>query len=452
MPPTAAAAMRVMTILLITRTQVVRSRRLRSHDHAGQVVWSFAPCPIFAARACPSFTGRARYPSSVAPTRLADHIGRVLGDRYRLLRPVGSGSSGHVFLADDVRLRRRVAVKVLHPALADDEAFLRRFRAEARAAAALNHPNIMSVYDWGEEVDGPYLVCEYLGGGSLRSMLDMGRRLSTSQALLIGLEAARGLDYAHRRGLVHRDIKPANLLFDDDGRLRIGDFGLARALAEAAGPSPSARGRHCPLRVPRAGQRRAHRRQGRRLLAGPGAGGGRHRHRAVRRRHHGRHPDGPPRPPHRGPARAWPPGADRRPRRPPRPGRAPRRRRRRCRAPGRRADAARPRAFPARRRRQPRRRRADRRPDRHRPQAHRHRPQAHRHRPQAHRHRPQALRHRPQATTEAPRRPPPSRRRLPPTRPPSPRRPPRPTPSPRRPPPPLPPSPSRSTRVPTPPG
>ncbi len=174
----------------------------------------------------------------MAPTRLADHIGRVLGDRYRLLRPVGSGASGSVFLADDVRLRRRVAVKVLHPALADDEAFLRRFRAEARAAAALNHPNIMSVYDWGEEVDGPYLVCEYLGGGSLRSMLDMGRRLSTSQALLIGLDAARGLDYAHRRGLVHRDIKPANLLFDEEGRLRIGDFGLARALAEAAWTEP----------------------------------------------------------------------------------------------------------------------------------------------------------------------------------------------------------------------
>ena len=174
----------------------------------------------------------------MAPTRLADHIGRVLGDRYRLLRPVGSGASGSVFLADDVRLRRRVAVKVLHPALADDEAFLRRFRAEARAAAALNHPNIMSVYDWGEEVDGPYLVCEYLGGGSLRSMLDLGRRLSTSQALLIGLDAARGLDYAHRRGLVHRDIKPANLLFDEEGRLRIGDFGLARALAEAAWTEP----------------------------------------------------------------------------------------------------------------------------------------------------------------------------------------------------------------------
>ena len=169
---------------------------------------------------------------------MADHIGRVLGDRYRLLAPIGSGGSGHVFVADDVRLRRRVAVKMLHPALADDEAFLRRFRAEARAAAALNHPNVMAVYDWGEEEGGPYLICEYLGGGSLRSVLDRGRRLSPSQALLVGLEAARGLDYAHRRGLVHRDIKPANLLFDDDGRLRIGDFGLARALAEAAWTEP----------------------------------------------------------------------------------------------------------------------------------------------------------------------------------------------------------------------
>ena len=169
---------------------------------------------------------------------MADHIGRVLGDRYRLLAPIGSGGSGHVFVADDVRLRRRVAVKMLHPALADDDAFLRRFRAEARAAAALNHPNVMAVYDWGEEEGGPFLICEYLGGGSLRSVLDRGRRLSPSQALLVGLEAARGLDYAHRRGLVHRDIKPANLLFDDDGRLRIGDFGLARALAEAAWTEP----------------------------------------------------------------------------------------------------------------------------------------------------------------------------------------------------------------------
>jgi beta-lactam-binding protein with PASTA domain/tRNA A-37 threonylcarbamoyl transferase component Bud32 len=175
----------------------------------------------------------------MASTRIVEHLGRVLGGRYRLLAPIGTGASAHVFLAEDVKLRRRVAVKVLHPALADDEAFLRRFRAEARAAAALNHPNVMSVYDWGEEADGPFIVCEFLGGGSLRAILDRGTRLTPSQALAVGLDAARALDYASRRGLVHRDVKPANLLFDDEGRLRIADFGLARALAEAAWTEPS---------------------------------------------------------------------------------------------------------------------------------------------------------------------------------------------------------------------
>src|SRR5205085_10519763 len=103
---------------------------------------------------------------------------------------------------------------------------------------ALRHHNIMSVYDWGEDDGAPYLVLELLEGGSLRSMLDRGHTLAPAQAARIGLEAARALDHAHRRGLVHRDIKPANLLFDDEGRLCIADFGLARALAEAAWTEP----------------------------------------------------------------------------------------------------------------------------------------------------------------------------------------------------------------------
>ncbi len=173
----------------------------------------------------------------MATSRLTEQLGRVLGGRYRLNAPIGSGASAQVYLADDVTLRRRVAVKVLHPALADDDAFLRRFRAEARAAAALSHPNLMAVYDWGED-DGPYLVLEFLGGGSLRAMLDQGRRLTPSQALVVGLDTARALHFAHRRGFVHRDVKPANLLFGDDGRLRIADFGLARALSEAAWTEP----------------------------------------------------------------------------------------------------------------------------------------------------------------------------------------------------------------------
>jgi eukaryotic-like serine/threonine-protein kinase len=169
---------------------------------------------------------------------VVDRIGRVLGGRYRLVAPLGSGASASVYLADDETLRRRVAVKVLHPALADDDAFLRRFQSEAQVAAALNHPHVLAVHDWGQDGDTPYLVTEFLAGGSLRSMLDRHGPLSPAQVLLVGLEAARGLDYAHRRQLVHRDIKPANLLFDDEGRLRIADFGLARALAEAAWTEP----------------------------------------------------------------------------------------------------------------------------------------------------------------------------------------------------------------------
>jgi beta-lactam-binding protein with PASTA domain/tRNA A-37 threonylcarbamoyl transferase component Bud32 len=175
----------------------------------------------------------------VATLRIADSLGRVLGGRYRLTRPLGTGASAHVYVADDITLRRRVAIKVLHPGLADDEAFLRRFRAEARVVAALRHPNILRVYDWGEDDGRPYLVTELLEGGSLRALLDRGYLLSPSQATAVGFGAAEALVHAHRRGLVHRDIKPANLLFDDEGRVCIADFGLARALAESTVTEPA---------------------------------------------------------------------------------------------------------------------------------------------------------------------------------------------------------------------
>jgi eukaryotic-like serine/threonine-protein kinase len=170
---------------------------------------------------------------------ISDSIGRVLGKRYRLLSALGTGASAHVFLAEDVSLQRHVAVKVLQPGLATDEAFLKRFGAEARSVASLNHPHVLRVFDWGEDADGPYLVLEYLGGGSLRDLLDRGVRLTHSQAAHLGTEVAQGLAYAHARGLVHRDIKPANLLFDEEGRVRVADFGVARALAEAAYTEPA---------------------------------------------------------------------------------------------------------------------------------------------------------------------------------------------------------------------
>lgn len=179
----------------------------------------------------------------MASSFTGDLVGRVLGGRYRLRSLIGNGASARVYLADDVKLRRRVAVKVLHASLAEDDAFLRRFQHEAEALAPLSHPNIVVVHDVNHGVNAlgepPYLVTEYLAGGSLRNVLDIGYRLSLSQATIVGLEAARGLQFAHARGLVHRDIKPANLLFGDDQRVRIADFGLARALADFGRTEPN---------------------------------------------------------------------------------------------------------------------------------------------------------------------------------------------------------------------
>ncbi len=137
-----------------------------------------------------------------------------------------------------------MAVKLLHAGLAADPRFARRFESEARSSAQLNHPHVLAVYDWSD-TDPAYLVSELLEGGSLRSLLDgpdpsqkSETTLTPSQALMVGLQAAQGLAYAHERGFVHRDIKPANLLFGLDGRLRIADFGIARAVAEAAWTEP----------------------------------------------------------------------------------------------------------------------------------------------------------------------------------------------------------------------
>ncbi len=174
----------------------------------------------------------------MAISGVADLTGRVLAGRYRLLAPIGAGASGRVYVADDVRLKRRVGVKVLHLALAEDAGFLRRFRAEAQVAASLNHPNVMAVYDWGED-EVPFMVLELLTGGSLRGMLDADGHLSPSQAAHVGRQVTSALEYAHARGVVHRDIKPANLLFDEHGIVRVADFGLARALAEASWTEPA---------------------------------------------------------------------------------------------------------------------------------------------------------------------------------------------------------------------
>jgi serine/threonine-protein kinase len=164
----------------------------------------------------------------------SDPIGQRLNNRYEILSLLGSGASANVYLAQDSTLERHVAIKVLQPSLAVDEQFLTRFRSEARSVAALNHPHVLRVFDWGEENGIPYLVTEYLPGGSLKDLLEQSVRLTPEQAALIGQQAASGIAYAHTRGIVHSAITPTNLLFDDEGRVRITDFGIARALAESS--------------------------------------------------------------------------------------------------------------------------------------------------------------------------------------------------------------------------
>ena len=146
----------------------------------------------------------------------------VIAGRYRLLEPLGRGSMSAVWLADDDELGRRVAVKTLAPS-ADRQ----RFEREARAVAALSHPNICALYDYGEADGRPYMVLEYLPNGSLEERLRRGA-LPDAETAHIASEVAAGLAHAHERGLVHRDLKPANILFDSEGRAKIADFGIAR--------------------------------------------------------------------------------------------------------------------------------------------------------------------------------------------------------------------------------
>ena len=137
-----------------------------------------------------------------------------------------------VYMASDLRLERRVAVKVMHAHLADEENFIRRFEQEARSAARLAHPNVVNVFDQGHAQGRAYLVMEYLPGITLRDLLKQQRRLTPDQAVEIAEAVLSGLAAAHQAGIVHRDLKPENVLLADDGRIKIGDFGLARAVSQ----------------------------------------------------------------------------------------------------------------------------------------------------------------------------------------------------------------------------
>ncbi len=158
-------------------------------------------------------------------------IGQTLDGRYVVRSRIARGGMAMVYLGDDLRLGRRVAIKMMHPHLSDDENFTRRFEQEARSAAGLGHPNIVNVFDQGEANGVPYLVMEYLPGITLRELLKQHRQLTSDQAAEISEAILSGLAAAHEAGIVHRDLKPENVLLADDGRIKIGDFGLARAVS-----------------------------------------------------------------------------------------------------------------------------------------------------------------------------------------------------------------------------
>ena len=156
-------------------------------------------------------------------------IGRLVDGRYQVRSRIARGGMATVYLATDLRLERLVAVKVMHGHLADDEQYKARFIQEARSAARLAHPSVVNVYDQGQDADTAYLVMEYLPGITLRDLLDERRVLTTDQAFDIMESVLSGLAAAHQAGIVHRDLKPENVLLANDGRIKIGDFGLARA-------------------------------------------------------------------------------------------------------------------------------------------------------------------------------------------------------------------------------
>ena len=164
--------------------------------------------------------------------------GELLAGRYELIQPIGSGGMATVWRARDTRLGRQVAVKLLRPEFAEDAEFVRRFESEARHAASLSHQNVAAVHDTDVDDERRFIVMELVDGPSVAEVIAQRGPLDPLVAVGIAAAAARALAAAHRRGLIHRDVKPANLLIGRDGRVRLADFGIARALTSSRATTP----------------------------------------------------------------------------------------------------------------------------------------------------------------------------------------------------------------------
>jgi eukaryotic-like serine/threonine-protein kinase len=157
-------------------------------------------------------------------------VGQLIVDRYELRDPVGKGGMSTVYCAYDTQLDRMVALKILHDHFGQDQDYVDRFRREARAAARLSHPGIVTVIDRGEEDGRQFIVFEFVEGETLKDLVERGGPLPIRRALELGLQVGRALAFAHQQGLIHRDVKPQNVLLNGDGRAMVTDFGIARSL------------------------------------------------------------------------------------------------------------------------------------------------------------------------------------------------------------------------------
>ncbi|WP_458415294.1 Stk1 family PASTA domain-containing Ser/Thr kinase [Schinkia sp. CFF1] len=158
-------------------------------------------------------------------------IGRRLSGRYKIIDIIGGGGMANVYLAHDIILDRHVAVKVLKPEFSNDDEFIKRFRREAHSATSLNHPNVVSIYDVGEEDNIYFIVMEYVEGKTLKQYIQQNKVISVEEAIDIMKQIAAAIEHAHQNQIVHRDIKPHNILIDLQGHVKVTDFGIAMALS-----------------------------------------------------------------------------------------------------------------------------------------------------------------------------------------------------------------------------
>ena len=155
--------------------------------------------------------------------------GTILGDRYEVIELIGTGGMANVYKAVDRKLNREIAIKVLKDEYSSNKNFVSKFKAEAQAAAGLMHPNIVNVYDVGDENGLYYFVMELVDGITLKNYIEKKIRLSVKEAVSIAIQVSMGIEAAHNKGIIHRDIKPQNIIISRDGKVKVADFGIARA-------------------------------------------------------------------------------------------------------------------------------------------------------------------------------------------------------------------------------